>query len=583
MTVTTPTVPVMIELGSALDGLAEPRHARLLAGTIGADVRDLLERLGLDGVPEVEIAQVDTLRPMRVRVHGEIQPYSPSLMLRAWLAVAPPEERAVPAVSSDRTQGYPADWVRRYAEAVAPADERSWTVLLGFVERLALQAILKRPSCLVGPEQVRTYAQGTRATAGKLETVLLALIDLGVSVADREHVAALLNEAREFGRSPEDTVEALFIELCAHAVEIHVHPLTLRALFPTAALDAPFSIYSLHVDKQRQKLFHDMEQAFIGTFGFVPPRLEWVPSPALPAATFAVRMSAWWGLPTPIVEPGERLVNARVDDLRDIESRPAIDPTNGMVCAIVPDSERAAIEAQGFTTLGPVDFVILNVLAELSRRPSRLLGIEEIEYLLAQLDAAGYDVLVQSALARYSLGDLTRICRSLIEERLSLRNLHGILEILVQFETIEFDANGLEVLDDRLPVHSEEAVVGNVRRRAYYEYLRRHLSAYLSHIHIWHEDTILAYALDERLEQRLRDGARDPLEEREVEAVRDRLWSELLTLSASQFGQTMVTAAGTREAVRTLLSPEFPDLPVVARSELDPRLNIQPLGVIGLP
>lgn len=583
MTAPTPTVPVVIELGSALDGLAQPRHARLLARTIGADVRDVLERLGLDGEPDVEVVRVDTLRPLRVRVHGEIRPYSPNLMLRAWLAVAPPEERDAPAVSTNGTQGYPADWVRRYAEAVAPTDQRSWTVLLGFVERLALQAILKRPSCLVGPDQVRAYAEATGASAAELEAVLPALIDLGVSVADREHVAVLLREGQEFGRSLEDTVEALFIELCAHTVEIHAHPLTLQALFPTAPRDARFSVYSPHVDEQRQNLFRDMEQTFLGTFGFVSPRLEWVPSPALPAATFAVRMGAWWGLPTPIVEPGERLVNATVAVLEGIESRPAIDPTSGMACAIVPDSERAAVEARQFATWGPVDFVILNVLAELSRRPSRLVGVEDVEYLLAQLDAAGFGVLVQAALARYSLGDLTRICRSLIEERLSLRDLHGILETLVQYDTVEYDADGLEVLDDRLPVQSEAALVGDARRRAHYEYLRRHLTAYLSQTYIWYGDTVLAYTLDERLEQRLSDGARDPLDEQEVEAVRDRLWSELLTLSAPQFGQTMLTAAGTREAVRTLFAPEFPDLPVVARSELDPRLTIQPLGVVGPP
>jgi len=570
-------VPVVVEVGTPLAGLAQSEEAGQLQRRVRADIVSLLEGLGLHAEATVEVRGVRSTRPFRVRVHGNLQAYSPNLMLRSWLAVAPTELRGLPtAVVEGRVAGFPADWLARYTQGVERSAVPDWSLAAAFVERLALQTILKHPSCFLDDAQLERYAARAEAPLEEVKEVLPALLELGVSVANVELVSELLREGREIKRTLEDDVEAIFIELRSHRVEIHVHPETLRGLLPAPPPEERFSVYARPVG-ERRVLFEEMEESFFATFGFRLPGLEWVPSPGLPPETIAIRTDAWWSLPLPMLPRGQRLVDAPPDALGDFDARVGIHPITGAPSALVDDSFKDVLEKAKIKTWGPVDFVILNVVAELSRRPGRLLGIEDVEYQLAQLQDIGFDELVNLALARYTLGDLTRVFRALLDERISIRDLRGMIELLVQFDTVELPSEELDVLDERLPVGAN----GHAGWTRYYGYVRRQLQRYLSYKYTWHENTIVAYTFDSKLEHRIR-GVPKPLSETEVERVRDALWTELQSLPPSPYGQIVVTAPGTRDTVRQLIAPEFPDLPVVARSELRADANVQPIASIAL-
>jgi hypothetical protein len=570
--------PVLVGLGAPLAPLAQTTEARELERRVGADIDALLNRLGLDGRAAVAVKPVLSTRPLRVRVRAAPQPYSPNLMLRAWLAVAPPNLVGLPTAAADDCVGFPAGWLARYAKEVEAMPRSEWSLVTAFVERLALQTIMKHPSCLLDDPQLERYAGRVDAPIEEVKIVLPELLELGVSVADTELVRELLLEGRGIRRSLEDTVEAIFIEVRSHRVEIHVHPETLRTLLPGSP-NAPFSVYAPVVGERKEQ-FEKLEETFFATFGFRLPRLEWVPSPGLPPESVAIRIDAWWSLPLPMLPRGERLVNAPPEVLRDFGARVGVHPMSGAPCALVDDRFKDVLEEAQIETWGPVDFVSLNVLAELSRRPGRLLGIEDVEYQLAQLQDMGFDELVDIALAKYTLGDLTRVFRALLDERISLRDLRGILERLVQFETVESPSDEFDVLDERLPVEASND--GHAGWQAYYAYVRRQLRGYLSHKYTWHENTIVGYTLDPRLESRVRD-LREPLSEQQVETVRDAIWTELQSLPPSPSGQIVVTSPAARHAVRQLLAPELPDLPIVARSELRADVNVQPIASIALP
>jgi flagellar biosynthesis component FlhA len=52
------------------------------------------------------------------------------------------------------------------------------------------------------------------------------------------------------------------------------------------------------------------------------------------------------------------------------------------------------------------------------------------------------------------------------------------------------------------------------------------------------------------------------------EAWRDAVWSALQPISDGPSAASVVTSPAIRSAVRTLLAPEFPELPVLSRTEL---------------
>jgi flagellar biosynthesis component FlhA len=247
------------------------------------------------------------------------------------------------------------------------------------------------------------------------------------------------------------------------------------------------------------------------------------------------------------------------------------------------EGARSRLEREEIATWGPFDFVILNVLAELVRCQSRLMGLEEVEYALAHLldetrDGVETNPVVWAVLERFSLGDLTRIFRAMLDERLSLADLRTLLEHIAQFETISIDDPWLEVVDDRLPVAGDAATGAAAGWQLVYAYLRRQLKPYLSRKYIWFDHTVLAYALSDETEERLMNGP--SVTDAEAETLRDAMWTELGQLAPSPFGQVLLVNSAVRPQVRALLAPELPDLAVVAPSELNPDVVIQPLATI---
>ena len=576
-------VPITIELGRALAPFRRSSEGALCARCLETDVNVVLGLLGVPGQATVSLNTTRSTRPVRVLVYDRLQGYTPSLMLRAWLAVAPSELWLLPAAGADAAKPeFPAGWLTRYAGETAAEDEPDWTLMSAFVERMALHAIMKHPSCLLGRAQLAAWGEGLDLPLhdGELAALLEGLLDLGVSIADRQLVGELIREGAAIGRPLLDTLEAAFTELRPHRVEIHVHPDTLAALLPGSPKRDACTVYAEHVDESLRRLFRDKEAEFCSTYGFVLPEFAWMPSPGMREDTVAIKIGEWWGLPVPMVPSGWRLVNATPAELQDVEARPAIHPVTGAHCAVVPNAAKQKLEDRGVVTWGPVDFVILIAHADVSRRAGRLLGMEDVEYQLAKLDGPNgsgpSSAVVRAGLARYTIGDLTRVLRAFVDERLSIRDLAGILERLLGFETVPVADSELVVVDGRLPVSPGATPTW----RDYYAFVRRQLTPYLSHVHTWHDNTVVAYLLDSALEERAGRPEEDVLQQEEIESLRDSIWAHLQGLSPSPAGQVVVTTTRARARVRALLAPEFPDLPVLARGELRPEVSIQQIGML---
>jgi hypothetical protein len=581
-----PRVPVEIELGEALGALVGSQAATISQRRLAAELNAVFLRLGIQADAAVELRAADGARPVRVRVHGAVEAYPPHLLTRAWVAVAPPKLHSLPIRMVGTGTGFPAEWLVDYAEGRVPGEASpDPELLLAFVERLVLQIVLRRPSALLAPGLAIPYSGKAPVSSEELISVLRALLDLGISIADGGLVDRVLCDGRAIGRPIEDSVEEAFAELRAHTAELHVHPDTLLMLLPEAPSTDEFSVYAAELDELPRALFRDMERTFYSTFGFPLPDLIWVRSRAMPPDMVAVRMDGWWGLPVPVIKRGERLVEASLDDVRTARGRLALHPVTTSFYPVADDSEKNSLERRGYVTWGPVDYVILTAFADLSRRAGRLLGMEEVEYALARLEAAEtpspgfYQPLVRAALARHSLGDLTRVLRALVDERLSFRDLPGILERLVQFETVRADPNELVVFDERLPIAEDAPPDAERNWQSQYAYLRRQLSLYLTHTYSWSEGEVCVYRLDPALEGEV-SRANAVLDEAAVERLRDAVWAQVRRTAPTPVGQVVFTSQGARAGIRELLAPEFPDLPVVADSELTAGADVQTLGAV---
>jgi hypothetical protein len=588
---------LVVEFGDALEPLARATTSAALKRAIEAEVEGAMRSLGLAGDAQVELRSGETARPLRVWVNGAIQPYPPALVRRAWIAAAPPELRSrAAATKQPPASTYPSAWLAEYVRELEGSDVAGWSLVATVVRRLTLAILLERPSRLLGDGQVTAYARATSLPPRAVAPALRRLLDLGVSVRERDVVAEIVREGEEMHRPREDTVEAAFAQLRSHTGELRVHPHTLGLLLDGSLPAEPFSVHASAVRDPVRALFRELEQMFFTQFGFQLPELTWVPTPSVPEGMLSVKLDEWIGLPIPLVLSGQRIVDADPESLPLPSLGTAVHPVTGAARAIVDQSAKRQLEDAGYVTRGPIDWIILNVFADAAAHAGRLLGLEDVEYQLARLKyqlvpldkgdhivEGRYPALVDTVLARYTLGDLTRILRAMISEGLSIHNLPSILERLLEYETVSFDPAAAVVLDDRLPL-----VPGmHDGWQAVYASLRRGLRSYISHRFTWAENTVVAYLLEPELEARLATGIQrthgipnHPLPDHEAETFRDAVWQELSSAGNGPAGQVILTTEGVRASVRRLLESELPDLPVLSYAELRPDVNVQPLARI---
>src|SRR5262249_25157409 len=183
------TIPITIELGFPLKHLADSDRVRALEHDLADSLQALIEHLGLTGKPAVEVRPANTERAVRLRVHGRLQPYSPDLMIRVWLAVELPDTEDRSSATPASQAGFPDRWLEEYvADTVGSADTSRRELLFRYLGRLALEIIQEQPGCLLASGQANAYLQTASArqsgtsltiTPDALAALLRALLDLG--------------------------------------------------------------------------------------------------------------------------------------------------------------------------------------------------------------------------------------------------------------------------------------------------------------------------------------------------------------------------------------------------------------------
>ncbi|MFW5968947.1 MAG: FHIPEP family type III secretion protein, partial [Persicimonas sp.] len=178
-----------------------------------------------------------------------------------------------------------------------------------------------------------------------------------------------------------------------------------------------------------------------------------------------------------------------------------------------------------------------------------------------------YPATVQEVVPKLiALPELTDICRRLADERISLRNLPRILEVL---------ADRAQQMSD--PVALTEEVRGG-------------LSRYITHKFAGADGSVVVYVVDREIEEAVKDAIRKTdrgnflalppeMSQRLMRAVKEQVQYD----AESGRDPIILTDQGVRRYVRKLVSMEVPRAVVLSYQELDPALRIQPIGRIEMP
>lgn len=223
---------------------------------------------------------------------------------------------------------------------------------------------------------------------------------------------------------------------------------------------------------------------------------------------------------------------------------PAVDAL-GRAVTPVPVAEREALGGRGIPLRTRRALLVDHLVALAKKRASAFLGVQEVQAALTELERTS-PALVKEALHKVPLPLLTDVLKRLLVEQVSIRNLRALLEALVSPAT-EGDAAQLA------------------------ERCRVALGRQLSH-HFAQGGPLLAYLVDPAVEEALRQGSQG-LAPADASAI-----LEGVKRVARQGRAVLLASPDVRRLLRRLVEGAYPDVAVLTYAELDPELQVRPVG-----
>jgi len=430
---------------------------------------------------------------------------------------------------------------------------------------LACEEIIKANSTLLlGPSQLAAYraafpspnsaaggvADGSETDTIRLRTVLDAVLELGLSIADRQIVADTLAATAQ--QTVEDATEELIDRLVPSTIEIQLPVEYLRELTaePTTG---PSQLYTF----VREGLFVELGVKF--------PPFRFVTAAHLKPRSFAFKIAHMPTLPLLGLAPEECLVNDTIDRLalNKINATAATNPATGQPSSVMALESAPRAEAAGLTIWNNAGHLMLSFAAAL-RKHSRVVihraGVQRELDALAQV----FPALVSTSRSRVGVSRLTPVLRALVGDEISIRDLRRILERALDYEGAPGDASGLLA------------------------FIRRGLSHQLKHKYARGTDTVVVYLLDPKIEDIIR---RLPSESTRIatspgadesSGILEAIRSELAYLPRTAQTPVLLTTSEARAKLRLVIRSQFPWLPVITFHELPADTNVQPVARISL-
>ncbi|MDH5492726.1 MAG: type III secretion system export apparatus subunit SctV [Myxococcales bacterium] len=231
--------------------------------------------------------------------------------------------------------------------------------------------------------------------------------------------------------------------------------------------------------------------------------------------------------------------------------------------AWVPEGSETLLESAAIASLDAAALVARDVGRAVRRRAHDLMGLQEVQGMLDQLERA-YPAVVRNVVPKpVSLSLLTDVLRRLVEEGVSVRPLREILEALGTYAPHERD-----------PVALTELVRSALKRHITFKHAQDGvLSVYLA-------DPGLEEAVRDSI-QRTASGSYLAMAPDQVQDILGVIRSELLPAS-QEAPPILLAQADVRRFLRRLVEVELPDLVVLSYQELAPEVMVQPLARIAI-
>ncbi len=248
----------------------------------------------------------------------------------------------------------------------------------------------------------------------------------------------------------------------------------------------------------------------------------------------------------------------------EISGVDTIEPAFGLPAKWIPEEEREKAEIFGYTVVDPSSIISTHLTEIIKRHSYELLGRQEVKTLIDNVKE-NHEALVDELVPKIlSIGEIQKVLSNLLRENISIRDMVTILETLADYGSITRDTNMLT------------------------EYVRQSLSRAITKQFV-HSDQLKVITLDQNLEQTMIESIQQS-EHGSYLNLEPSLSQKFLNVLAKNVQKLMsigeqpiiLTSPIVRFYVKRLTEQLAPELIVLSYNEIDPKIEVQSIGVVSL-
>ena len=238
------------------------------------------------------------------------------------------------------------------------------------------------------------------------------------------------------------------------------------------------------------------------------------------------------------------------------------EPAFGLPALWISENEREQAELNGYTVVDAVSVLATHLTEIIKQHAAEILGRQETQNLIDNLrktNGALVDEVVPNLL---SVGEVQKVLANLLHERISIRDMSTILEVLADYGTATKDTDILT------------------------EYVRHAMARHITQQNV-QNGVLPCITLDPAIEnkiagsvQRTEHGSYVSLDPDSMQKLLMALQKELGKLTDQGYQPIVLTSPTVRPYFRNLVERSIPGLIVLSHAEIEQNVEIQILGVV---
>jgi len=250
---------------------------------------------------------------------------------------------------------------------------------------------------------------------------------------------------------------------------------------------------------------------------------------------------------------------------KPIEGIKTKEPTFGFPAIWIREDQKEEAEISGYTVVNASSVLITHLTEIIKSYAHEILGRQEVQNLINTLKEDHPAVVEELIPNLMTLGDVHKVLRNLLKERVSIRDLLTILETLADWAP---QTKNIDILT---------------------EYVRQSLARSISKQYQNEKGEIFAITLDPKLEQKFLESV-EHKEHTSFIAINPQIIQQIITkltplikkVSSLNYQPLAITSAGVRPYFKRAIERFFPSLVVLSYNEIISEVQIKPVGVISV-